>query len=61
MAAVIAVLGAKHKFIKPPVPWQNGKVERFNRTLATEWTAPARSPVTTSGPPRLPLARARQH
>ena len=27
----------KHKFIKPHCPWQNGKVERFNRTLATEW------------------------
>ena len=26
-----------HKFIRPHCPWQNGKVERFNRTLATEW------------------------
>ncbi|MCU1392821.1 MAG: Mobile element protein [Ilumatobacteraceae bacterium] len=26
-----------HKFIKPHCPWQNGKVERFNRTLQTEW------------------------
>jgi transposase InsO family protein len=25
------------KFIKPHCPWQNGKAERFNRTLATEW------------------------
>ena len=25
------------KFIKPHCPWQNGKVERFNRTLQTEW------------------------
>jgi transposase InsO family protein len=25
------------KFIKPHCPWQNGKVERFNRTLASEW------------------------
>lgn len=30
-------LGAKQRFIKPHCPWQNGKVERFNRTLATEW------------------------
>jgi len=30
-------LGIKHKFIRPHCPWQNGKVERFNRTLATEW------------------------
>jgi hypothetical protein len=37
VAAAIAQLGAKHKFIKPHCPWQNGKVERFNRTLQTEW------------------------
>ena len=37
VAAVIAGLGAKHKFIRPHCPWQNGKVERFNRTLQTEW------------------------
>jgi hypothetical protein len=24
-------------FIKPHCPWQNGKVERFNRTLQIEW------------------------
>jgi transposase InsO family protein len=30
-------LGAKHVLIKPHCPWQNGKVERFNRTLQTEW------------------------
>jgi transposase InsO family protein len=27
----------KQKFIKPHCPWQNGKVERLNRTLTTEW------------------------
>lgn len=27
----------KQKFIKPHCPWQNGKAERYNRTLATEW------------------------
>ena len=37
VAAVIAGLGARHVFIKPHCPWQNGKVERFNRTLATDW------------------------
>jgi transposase InsO family protein len=37
VAEVIAELGAKHKFIKPHCPWQNGKVERFNRTLQIEW------------------------
>jgi transposase InsO family protein len=25
------------KFIKPHCPWQNGKAERLNRTLQTEW------------------------
>lgn len=30
-------LGAKQLFIKPHCPWQNGKVERFNRTLQAEW------------------------
>lgn len=34
---VVADLGAKQVFIRPHCPWQNGKVERFNRTLATEW------------------------
>jgi transposase InsO family protein len=33
----MTALGATHTFIKPHCPWQNGKVERFNRTLATEW------------------------
>ncbi len=37
VANVLGQLGATHKFIKPHCPWQNGKVERFNRTLATEW------------------------
>jgi transposase InsO family protein len=27
----------QQKFIKPHCPWQNGKVERLNRTLTTEW------------------------
>ena len=33
----VAALGAKQVFIRPHCPWQNGKVERFNRTLQTEW------------------------
>jgi transposase InsO family protein len=37
VAEVIAALGAKHIFIKPHCPWQNGKVERYNRTLQIEW------------------------
>src|SRR5690625_6588714 len=35
--AAVAVVGAVQKFIKPHCPWQNGEVERFNRTLQTEW------------------------
>jgi transposase InsO family protein len=34
---VCAAHGIRQKFIKPHCPWQNGKVERLNRTLATEW------------------------
>jgi len=33
----VAAIGARQLFIKPHCPWQNGKVERLNRTLATEW------------------------
>ena len=29
--------GIRHIFIKAHCPWQNGKVERLNRTLQTEW------------------------
>ena len=34
---ICAQHGIRQKFIKPHCPWQNGKVERLNRTLATEW------------------------
>lgn len=34
---VCAQLGARQIFTKPHCPWQNGKVERLNRTLQTEW------------------------
>jgi transposase InsO family protein len=29
--------GIRQVFIRPHCPWQNGKVERLNRTLQTEW------------------------
>jgi transposase InsO family protein len=34
---VCAEHGIAQKFIKPHCPWQNGKAERYNRTLAGEW------------------------
>jgi transposase InsO family protein len=35
--ATVAALGATQVFIRPHCPWTNGKAERFNRTLQTEW------------------------
>ena len=32
-----AAAGIQQIFIRPHCPWQNGKVERLNRTLLTEW------------------------
>jgi transposase InsO family protein len=32
-----ADLGARQKFTRPRCPWTNGKAERLNRTLTTEW------------------------
>jgi transposase InsO family protein len=37
LRGVCAELGIRQKFIKPHCPWQNGKAERYNRTLTTEW------------------------
>ena len=35
--AVCQALQIKRRFIKPGCPWTNGKAERFNRTLLTDW------------------------
>ncbi len=43
---VCAEHSIRHKFIKPHCPWQNGKVERLNRTLQTEWAY--RQPFTSN-------------
>ena len=32
-----AELGIARRFIQPGRPWTNGKAERFNRTLQSEW------------------------
>ena len=45
-AQAVAALGARQKFIRPHCPWQNGKAERLNRTLAAEWAY--RQPFTSS-------------
>ena len=37
LAAHLERIKARHVLIKPHCPWQNGKVERFNRTLQIEW------------------------
>jgi transposase InsO family protein len=34
---VCSALQIKRRFIKPGCPWTNGKAERFNRTLLTDW------------------------
>jgi transposase InsO family protein len=35
--AVTTALQIRSRFIRPRCPWTNGKAERFNRTLLTEW------------------------
>jgi transposase InsO family protein len=36
-AELLDAISARHVVIRPHCPWQNGKVERFNRTLQTDW------------------------
>jgi transposase InsO family protein len=36
-AWVCCALQIKRRFIKPGCPWTNGKAERFNRTILTDW------------------------
>ena len=43
---LLAGHGIAHVLIKPHCPWQNGKVERFNRTLQVEWAY--RQPFTSN-------------
>jgi transposase InsO family protein len=43
---VLNALGAKHRLTRPHSPWQNGKAERFNRTLQEGWAY--RQPFTSN-------------
>lgn len=52
--AAVKILGTTQKFIKPHCPGQNGKVERLNRTLTTEWAY--RQPFTNTQAHRDALA-----
>jgi transposase len=45
-AQALTATGSEHITIKAHCPWQNGKVERFNRTLAIEWAY--RQPYTSN-------------
>ena len=45
-ADVLERLGARHVLIRPHCPWQNGKVERLNRTLQQSGPTPRSSPRT---------------
>ncbi|VXC21400.1 hypothetical protein ARTHRO9AX_220253 [Arthrobacter sp. 9AX] len=52
-------LGAVKRFIKPHCPWTNGKAERFNRTLQSEWAY--RQIFTSSNHRQAALAPWLQH
>lgn len=56
---VCSALGARQKFIRPHCPWQNGKVERLNRTLAIEWAY--REPFTSNDQRAAALAPWLEH
>jgi transposase InsO family protein len=59
LTGVCAQLGTRQKFIRPHCPWQNGKVERLNRTLATEWAY--RRPYTSNDQRTAALADWLEH
>lgn len=56
---VCTEFGITQKFIRPHCPWQNGKVERLNRTLATEWAY--RQPFTSNDQRTAALAPWLEH
>jgi transposase InsO family protein len=48
---ICAALGTRQIFIRPHCPWQNGKAERFNRTLQAEWAYRRPTPPIPNEPP----------
>jgi len=54
LASMLEAQGIAHVLIRPHCPWQNGKVERFNRTLQAEWAY--RQVFTTNTHRRAALA-----
>jgi transposase InsO family protein len=59
LAALLDQHRIRHVLIRPHCPWQNGKVERFNRTLQTEWAY--RQIFTTSNERTTALAPWLEH
>lgn len=59
LRALCAEHGITQKFIRPHSPWQDGKVERLNRTLATEWAY--RKAYTSNGQRTAALAPWLEH
>jgi transposase InsO family protein len=59
LGAAVEALGARQVFIRPHCPWQNGKAERFNRTLASEWAY--RRPYTSNSQRTAALAPWLEH
>nr|AHE14769.1 putative transposase [uncultured bacterium] len=59
LRGVCAEHGIRQTFIKPHCPWQNGKAERLNRTLATEWAY--RRPYTSNAERTAALAPRLEH
>ena len=53
-ADAVATLGARHLRTRPYCPWTNGKAERLNRTLLTEWAYHGRYPSNSARTRALP-------
>jgi transposase InsO family protein len=53
-ADAVATLGARHLRTRPYCPWTNGKAERLNRTLLTEWAYRDAYPSNTARTEALP-------